>query len=324
MIRWAAGLTIGTLLVGLTSPMFVRSYLPSVVERGVVTAPEGSAMRWRAEGCATTHYGPHGMPGRTDAVASNAGQRWALYGDSQVEGFAVDDADKVFARVEAVSGGRVAAYPLARSGDSLAEWLRQIAFAEDVLGVDRHVFVVVDSSDLTLPDGWTIRDLAPERTGGRLGGLTARVPAFLTQAARHVLTTPDGQPRDLRWRVGPMDAPEPDATPVRDAAFERGFAILGELATRPVTVVYAPPRPMLIDGRILMDPDAAAATLRVTVMRAGFGWIDLSDRFAESVERGVWPFGFANGVIGSGHLNPAGNGIVAEALVGQVVHSRQR
>ena len=172
VFRWGAGLAVGTLIIGGTSPWFVRSYLPSTVRRGVVTPPEGTAMRWRSEGYATTRFGPFGMPGRVAGRRGSRGQldgagsegwrrplregrsegwrrplrvKIAVYGDSQVEGFSVADGDKIFAMVERSSGGEVAAFPLSRSGDSLADWLRQVRFAEDVLDVDRHVFVIVDA-----------------------------------------------------------------------------------------------------------------------------------------------------------------------------------
>jgi hypothetical protein len=68
--RWSVGFLIATLLVGVSSPWFVRSYVPREWSdrRGVLVLQPGAQYRWRSEGYATTRIGPLGMPGQ--------GQHW--------------------------------------------------------------------------------------------------------------------------------------------------------------------------------------------------------------------------------------------------------
>ena len=103
LCRWAVGIALGTGLIAVSSPLFVRSYLPLNADpvRGIWTLPSGTEYRWRSEGYANTSIGPHGMPGKkvlqsqarskpsevhgfqSDSVDPNAAVRIALWGDSQ-------------------------------------------------------------------------------------------------------------------------------------------------------------------------------------------------------------------------------------------------
>ena len=88
VITWVLGAVIGTLLVGVTSPLFVRSYVPLQADRvrNVWTLPPNHTYRWRSEGYADTRIGPHGMPGRTSLAGPKSSHvRVALWGDSQAE-----------------------------------------------------------------------------------------------------------------------------------------------------------------------------------------------------------------------------------------------
>ena len=68
LFRWIIGGIFGTAIVAITAPLFVRSYLPRPLDpvRGVTTMAPGRTFRWRSEGWANTHIGPHGMPGRRE------------------------------------------------------------------------------------------------------------------------------------------------------------------------------------------------------------------------------------------------------------------
>ncbi len=113
--RWLIGAVLGTALIGLSSPLFVRSYLPQSIDpiRGVRTLPEDAVYRWRSEGYADSQVGPLGMLGKTVIDQPDSGaMRIALWGDSQAEGVCVDDERKLFAQIQRRSGGKLTVFPL--------------------------------------------------------------------------------------------------------------------------------------------------------------------------------------------------------------------
>jgi len=129
MTNWLRGIVVGTILVAVTSPLFVRSYLPREIDpiRGVAVMPAGATYRWRFEGYADSHIGPLGMVGKTDISEPTSNTvRIALWGDSQAEGVCVPDRDKLFKQLERRYAPRVEVFPLARSGDNVADWVAQI------------------------------------------------------------------------------------------------------------------------------------------------------------------------------------------------------
>ena len=111
ILAWIVGSLVGTAVIAITSPLFVRSYVPLTADpvRGVWTLPEGHAYRWRSEGYADTRIGPLGMPGKTSLGPRKPDcLRVALWGDSQAEGVCVGDHQKIFAQAEGLRDGGVA------------------------------------------------------------------------------------------------------------------------------------------------------------------------------------------------------------------------
>ena len=328
--RWAwllIGGVVATVWTGLSSPFFVRSYLPNETRLGISVPAPGSIYRWRSEGYANTHVGPLGMPGRSSLPAAET-PSLVLWGDSQAEGLPVSDPQKLFAQIERRTARPV--LPLGRSGDGLGDWVAQWPLLELQVDVDAHCILIVDFPDLL--------DMQPPAspTDGRLRGLTAKLPAFVVHSIRNLLTEADGSPRSLRFRPGPVKRslvvppPSPiDASEVRDgrsvgtsqlAAIDRSVHCIAEATARPVRFIYCPPRPIVVHGKwVRKDPHADAANafakaLAVHPQASRFTWIDMTDAFAESVRRDEIPLGFHNGQIGVGHLNPIGYQLIAEAV----------
>ena len=242
LFRWCCGLSFGTLLIAGSSPWFVRSYSPLVVDpiRRTWVLPSGNHYRWRSEGYATTHVGPLGMPGRVrelgvvagkigngesingnhttglnadtlhwalpDTVPPNAAPlRVALWGDSQVEGVCLADEQKLFAIAERLSAGAVEVFPLARSGQDAADWLTQLPMVEDHLSIDLHLFLVADLEDLLAANLAPLPPPSPQDVSAGNAAIAARYPAFVIQAARNLLTVHNGATRrTLRFRPGPI------------------------------------------------------------------------------------------------------------------------
>ena len=348
LLCWICGALVGTCLIALTSPLFLRSYLPLSADpvRGVWTLPPDSNYRWRSEGYADTAIGPLGMPGRTSdwgesrvlsAQRSQAAgkfppslqsqpSRIALWGDSQAEGVCVPDTAKLFAQIEKASGGETDVYPLARSGEDAADWLTQMRRIEKQLGIDQHVILVVEPSDLLAAVNAPVPPPSSADASAANAALAAKLPAFVIQAARNVLREPDGAtPRRLRFGLGPVPTTA-DEIDNSDEGLEgqdgdRWLAALSAVrnATElPVTLLYAPLSPHIIDGKIRwQDPTSDEfLALRGTAEKLGIRVVDARAKLRDSVESdGRWPHGFHNGRIGSGHLNQVGNEILAAKLI---------
>ncbi len=336
VVRWCVGMIVGTIIIAITSPMFVRSYLPRQSNRGVWTLPAGGDYRWRSEGYATTAIGPHGMPGKTIVrTAGDAkpvdGRRVALWGDSQVEGVCVNDDEKIFALVERDRTRPIDVFPLAQSGDDLGDWMRQLAWAEQNLSVTHHVFVIVELSDLRAGN-----DVTPPVGPSDWSQFAAtHLPAFVVASIRNLTTTADGNPRRLRFSLGPVTARRSDSPinsspinsskikPSRDrspkdlaSGWERDLTRLRAMTSMPIAIIHAPKLPEIIGDEIRIDDgdDAAMRSIRPICDMLGIDLVSVRAALIDAGRRGDWPHGFDNGRIGSGHLNATGNAIVADAV----------
>lgn len=357
--RWLLGAVVGTSLIAVTSPLFLRSYLPLNADpvRGVWTLPPDSEYRWRSEGYADTSVGPWGMPGKTTELANSSERigellgtmqqsqmsplKIALWGDSQAEGVSVGDADKLFAKIEGASGGELNVYPLARSGEDAADWVTQMPRVEEQLGIDQHVILVVEPTDLLAAVEAPVASPSANDASAANAALAAKLPAFVIQAARNVLREPDGAtPRRLRFAVGPVNKAssplvtnsETESSKQIESSDKSGDSLsrddrdlwlnaltaIRNATELPVVFLYAPLSPQIIDGKIRwQDPTAdqflllqqAAEELKMSV-------VDARDELRNSVASdGRWPHGFHNGRMGTGHLNQVGNQVLAAKLV---------
>jgi len=333
--RWIVGVLLGTALIAVSSPLFVRSYVPRVYDpqRRVLAYPSGAVVRWRREGYAETRIGPLGMPGKSAAdIPKPARRTVVLWGDSQAEGLCVDDQDKLAAQIERRSRRRVLVLPFARSGDSCNDWIAQVGSLQDnhnratwslgasdqTIDIDAHLFLVTELSDWTRP----VEDLR-EIANPLAKAAAAYAPAFLIHAARNVLTEGQTlQPRRLRFRLGP--APKVRPTPEVDdevvwaaRRLQRQLQRLRERTELPCIFVYAPPWPAIIDGHVVKSPDedAMLRSFWITCDQLGFQVVDARSALRESARQDLWPTGFHNGQFGQGHLNAIGNALVAREVL---------
>ena len=351
--RWLLGAVVGTSLIAVTSPLFLRSYLPLNADpvRGVWTLPPGSEYRWRSEGYADTSIGPWGMPGKTTELANSSERigelsgtvqqsqksplQIALWGDSQAEGVSVGDADKLFAKIEGASGGDLNVYPLARSGEDAADWVTQMPRVEEQLGIDQHVILVVEPTDLLAAVEAPVASPSANDASAANAALAAKLPAFVIQAARNVLREPDGAtPRRLRFAVGPAnhassalvtnsqaENSKQSGDPLsRDDSvlWLNALTAIRNATELPVVLLYAPLSPQIVNGEIRwQDPTADQfLLLQQAASEVGVSVVDARDELRDSVASdGCWPHGFHNGHMGSGHLNQVGNQVLATRLV---------
>jgi len=320
IVTWLIGIVIGTALIAVTSPLFVRSYLVRSVDpvRGVRTLPEHGIYRWRSEGYANTTIGPLGMPGKRaisdpkPGVPKPNASRIALWGDSQAEGVGVCDDQKLFAQLEQRANGKVNVFPLARSGDDATAWVRQIPLIESELAIDMHLLLIADLPDLLVADEPSPESVDPLPS--------IALPAFLIQAVRNLVMQSDGvTTRSLRFAVGPEKIPSSQGgtTTASNDDWLRSIRRLRDASDKPIWILYAPPSPQIVAGETLLTDSAADrfAEIKQIAESVGIRVINAHQRLCQSAKEGRWPHGFQNGQIGDGHLNADGYGVLASVLV---------
>ncbi|OYP37341.1 hypothetical protein [Rhodopirellula sp. MGV] len=333
--RWICGSIVGTLLVLLTSPLFVRSYLPREVDshRDAIVLQVGAGYRWRSEGYATTIIGRWGMPGKSYLPANHASENSrviALWGDSQAEGVCVDDREKLFACLErayAKADEQVTVLPFARSGDDCNDWIHQIKTVESAQGIpeiDMHLFLVSEWED------WSVAAKTPsEVIDPRLNWASANLPAAFVQAARNVLT--DGQTdnfRKLRFSVGPIaKSGKPntvvgqDSLASQEAEFQQAvakqFERLCKATDVPCVMIDAPLFPTITNGIVVWGPtdERRSSAIHRLAERNGLTVINVNNSLQKAAMNGRWPRGFHNGRFGEGHYNGFGNELIANQVV---------
>ncbi len=336
IICWIVGSMIGTLIVGFTSPAFVRSYLPLQVDpvRGVWTMPAGQVFRWRGEGYADTQIGPLGMPGKRSIPAASAETiRIALWGDSQAEGVCLADDLKLHRQVQRAarqSGRSATVFPLARSGEDAGVWLTQMPVVQAELSIDFHALLIVDLPDLIAATEAPLPPPGADDVRRAQGSLAARLPAFVIQAARHLLTEADGRARrKLRFSVGPVltqSQPQLSGGGRPDPDWQGAVAAIRQTTSLPVVILYAPILPQIVGGGVRTDDphDQQFRDLQAVAQQADLIVVDLRQPLLRESQNGNWPHGFHNGLIGSGHLNRHGYNVVAHALVDVIMRETQQ
>jgi hypothetical protein len=329
-LLWPAGFLLASLLmIGLSRP-FVESIMPWIWEPAVETfVPEaGHVHRYRQEGWADTHFGRYGLPAVAD-LGAVAGPAALIWGDSQIEAFQVDDADKVAQQVTALTGGRTTGVGIGRGGRQIGDYLRLMPGYEHLCEPALHVVVIPN-----------LRDAYPEErleAGRRVYSLEAHPTVIGQRKLRRVFARlgldyafaclrsfhRDGGLAALRFRPGPVRAIRTDdlpLPPLEPAAAAATAAALRAATDRPLLLIYAPTLPSLEPPGLRTTPrpeDAAAAAVLAAACRdAGIAFVDLSDRLLDTWRAtGRFPRGFPNGVPSRGHWNALGHRIAAEAIV---------
>jgi hypothetical protein len=200
---------------------------------------------------------------------------------------------------------------------------------ERELELDVHVLLIVDLDDLLAAPEAPIPPPSEADVEQANAAIAARLPAFVIQAARHLLTESDETTRrKLRFMIGPIAADDPRQSsarsPRRNTDWIAAATAIRRASQKPIVILYAPPAPQIIDGKVIVEDDAAAdfEAMRVAAEAAGLIVIDTREQLRQSARQGRWPRGFHNGFIGQGHLNADGNTVVALKLIDAVLDSR--
>ncbi len=312
----------------LVDSILVRSWNPELEH---TTLQPGQTVHWRSEGWGTTKIGDYGLPGFSPRDARQPQPTViALWGDSQVEGLCVDDAQKIHTQVEELAernqGLSLQVLPCGRSGTDARDWIARTPNIERQFQPDLHVWLVTEIDDLEA----VLRDTPPEPSRAMspwVSRLSAwHTEAFVAAGRNLVLDRATGQRRRLDWRLIPRSSPSPIIYPPPKSD-EELLELMQPVASRisehaaglnkPLVIVYAPAVPFLssvVNETDLLAPkfsafEASVASSQLTILDLRPALIDYYH------STGQLPRGFNNGFPGLGHLNVAGNQIVAQAIV---------
>lgn len=310
------------------------------------------------------HGLPGWRPKHPDRQSDPNRRRVVIWGDSQVEGVCLPDPMKIHNQAIRLAADDHAlaldCLPLGRSGADARDWQDLTAAADSLWRPDLHVWVVTELSDLTALAA--AEETTPYRrwTAGSPGWVkfaaALRAEAAFAAAKRLFYDPETGGRRRLDFSLGPrprsVGVPPTTAESVAEPEYEAGVAggtasdrepfddrfalvvdqvvsevesVANELGGR-LALVYAPAVPSLGAGVDSGDRDAVAfARLRGRLVAAGIAVVDVRDDF-----RALWdqetefPRGFHNGMPAAGHLNEAGNRLVARSIVSLVRERLER
>jgi len=224
----------------------------------------------------------------------------------------------------------------------------QVGYGSFEIGFgSRPAILVVDLQDLITATQAPLPPPSASDVAAANASIAAKVPAFVIQAARHLLTEADETtPRRLRFSLGPLqeveagadvsaEVPKPTsnqkatfaATPLgqleqwKPEQWRREMQAIRAASSLPIVILHAPVTPQIVGGRVVADSDADNASLLMqsAAESAGIQVASAQARLLQSAREGRWPHGFDNGYIGSGHLNKVGNAVVGAVLVQQVL-----
>ncbi len=335
-VVWGGGLLASVFVTNLICFLFTNSIEPAAWDEavGLSVRIAGQAHRHRTEGWAETRIGRYGVHGVSD-IRDLRGPKIIFWGDSHVEGFPLDDRDKIaqqFNRLTAGEAGRPTAFAVGVSGSTIGTTYRLIPRYEKLASPVSYHFILITRMQFILPDDGTREPYALlSQPSPRFNESPPRKPdprkqALLRELRRFRFPLPYLLYRqvtrtEMRFHPGSISgrsAPrEPLDPPAPVAAW--GFLLerLLERTEVPIAFVYCPDTPYLDGGRVnhvdgqrrLIDEFAARCRQRE------IPFISLHGEFSRLYETsGRFPRGFANNNRHRGHLNPHGLRLVASKV----------
>lgn len=333
-VIWAVGLAISVALANVLCLLFVDSTetfaWDSDLEFSVRAA--GQTHRHRLEGRADTHIGRHGV-NAFDDIKRIEGGKLIFWGDSHVEGFSLDDEDKIaqqFNRLPPSGEERLTAFAFAISGGTIATTYHVLPAFERLTAPVRQHVIVLTRFVFILPDAASGEPYAlhlaatPSLESRPVAQPNSRRQEIIGKANRLGLPLPYQLYRratgvEYRFAPGPSGG-GPGTEDSRDIPFLAATwsFLLEQLKARtdvPITFVYCPKVPFLDRGRVVFDDpnEHLAAVFAAACREHGIAFLDLREAFADffrTTRR--FPRGFANNHPYRGHLNREGTRLVAE------------
>lgn len=344
LARWLVGFVLSLMLIGASSRVFHDSMEPSVWDPSVqrLVPAAGMTHRHRREGWADTRIGKHGVCAIPD-VTQVAEPKLAIWGDSNVEGYQVEDPEKMAQQFTSLWNGRNGqkVRGVAVSGMDVAEFYNLVAHYEGLLkNVQQHVILFAQFEDLVPNQDRRTEsvfrhnphyrlDYTPRRRAERF---YHRLP-WLIDAIRFtgfdflLYLTKEMKGVSLRFGLGTASRPARPVEEIQPApplrhdwldAWDWLIPTLRKQTKVPIAFIYCPLVPYLRKGRIHHQDRYRhhAAAFAKLCKKHGVKFVNLEAELKKLFqERGLFARGFPNSRPGEGHLNRHGHRAVAEAAV---------
>lgn len=339
LARWVLAGPAGLLLVAAAGRLTHDSAEPTVWDERVgrmVTLP-GLTHRHRSEGWAETRIGRHGVAAIED-LSRIRGEKVVLWGDSHVEGYQVDDEEKMAQRLTRLwrerHGGHLTGFAV--HGTNICELYWYAPAYEALAGDVRLHVLVIHHFDVLSPDdgrrdgcklfGWpevkfVFDPPRRERRWYHVPWVRDLVRGTGLDASLYLAA----EAQKWQWRLRPGVAsarrpPEPATEPDRYwvGSWDAVLAQLRRRVRTPLAIVYVPSIPWLERGLLRRDDPLAAYSraLAAACGRQGVLYADLGPAaLALFAERGVFARGFFNTRPDLGHLNRHGHDLVARVVL---------
>ncbi|MEF2230150.1 MAG: SGNH/GDSL hydrolase family protein [Pseudodesulfovibrio sp.] len=335
---WGLGFLFSCLFIWGVSAVFLNGITPKTWDEAVgryVNTP-GAVIRHRSEGWADLRVARHGLTPEGDRIFFSPVPKFLLWGDSYAEGIQVGAQSRAVNVYNARAlEGMPRGVAVADSGLAVADYYFYLPRYEKLTeNVRAHVILLagmravmpsqqLDCHSRFLPDPWRFEasECEPSEAALRYGeAISRRRLDFLHAVYRSAADY------RLRFCVGNLSQDRPvveRATPgpTSGELREAWTFLLGEfkkLTGARIIFFYTPLRPALRGGSILFEaPEEQAhkALFAELCARSGVGFVDLAPAFLGLYEReGRLAMGFFNTPQGSGHLNAAGQAIIADGL----------
>jgi len=296
-------------------------------EIGVLYDP-GTPVRWRREGNGTSHWDARGVRANAHAVTASAGTI-VVRGDSFTEALMVDDGEAFPSLVQ--DALQAAAYDVAvlnigRSTDSAADHVAHASRTRRVFA-PRWVVVQLREEDFTA-EAWD--DTSARFVSGSDGSLTVASAPLTPSVVREAFGPLERRSMLVAYgllRVAEMEQASRDQPPLFRAADgppppppkdERVYPITQELDA--ILKAY--------EGRVTLvwltdrEPNGAERAFDAFCARTGASCVSARRVFDALREQGHSPYGFANTVPESGHINKHGHRAVSDALAAELLRLR--
>jgi lysophospholipase L1-like esterase len=295
----------------------------------------------RSEGWAETTIGEHGLIGTQD-VTDNNSSKIAIWGDSFVEAFQVNDNEKMGARVNASLRGLgfadLIAIQIGQSANTIADICYKLPRYEKIIPTLRAHYIVMGRLDRIFPeDGVLCRISFEPRISIVETGFQPQMQAvknalyrfrldFLWYLVREdILGKKLNLAPNLIKHSSGVNSPQTTTTFRSDVS---GF-LLDELRARtrlPVILIWCPTVPVIKNGSVVFDDEDAdkVETIMTQCEKRGIKFINMSDAFSEFYRtQKLFVRGFPNSRPASGHLNAAGHNLVAKAITDSILSSEE-
>ncbi len=334
--KWYLGFFLSLIFALFVSYFFVNTLVTYKWDEdinGYIISP-GTVCKFHSEGNGRTFIGKYGVNGVAD-ITKIPLQKIAVWGDSYVEAFNVDDKNKLnhLFNELCISEGMSDIYAFARgrSGDSIADYFFNIPKYENIIpSIIAHVIIIADITDLYPDQEGTHCEFRSHPTLS----LVEKKVDIPFQNVKRVFQKYNADflwnilkaalfENDLRFTLGIINLNKKTEThEVKTASllaisWDYLLKRFKEQTNLPIIFVYCPHVPRIDNGGIIYDDSQSDIINDFNALcnKYGYGFINMKDDFCSYYrESKKFPRGFHNSRIAAGHFNENGHLLVAKRI----------